>query len=192
MVKISVSNKKHVDYAKSVVLEAKLMDYSLSKKVCSKSGKITINYDSKKCKVDLKEKMNSNERLVVLKKIFYEFCLLYEENKDKSKCENIDQFTFIDVRNDEDYDNPKSLIENLMYYDVKLFDEENEEEKILANVIKLCNDIGKKVKKGIKQIGLPILTDNMTENEEKLCHEIIIRYFSSFGYDVKMVSRLGI
>lgn len=192
MVNVSVSKKKNVKDLNSTILEVNLMDYNLSKKVYSNSGKIIINYDSKTCEVELKGKMSSEERLAVLKKIFDEFYMLYsikELNGKKLKLE-IDQFTFRDKLNDEDYENPKSLIENLMFYDIKSFNEDSKAERIIISVITLCDDIHKKLKKHINKIGLPILADRMTESEEKFCYEIIMRYFENLGYDGKLVSRI--
>lgn len=192
MVNVSVSKKKNVKESNSIILEVKLMDYNLSKKVCSKKGKIIVNNDLKTCEIDLKEKLNAIERLAVLKKIFNEFYILYIEGEQKGKKFEleIDQFTFKDIQNDEDYENPKSLIENLMFYDVKSFNEDSETDKIIINIIALCDDIKSNLKKGISKFNLPLLADKMTSSEENMCYEIIMRYFENLGYDGKLVPRI--
>ena len=100
MVNVSVSKKKNVKESNSIILEVKLMDYNLSKKVCSKKGKIIVNNDLKTCEVDLKEKLNSSERLAVLKKIFNEFYMVYiqEEQKGNQFKQEVDQYTFKDIQ----------------------------------------------------------------------------------------------
>ena len=77
-----------------------------------------------------------------------------------------------------------------MYYDAKSFNEDSEAEKIIINIIALCDDIKSNLKKGISKFNLPLLADKMTSSEENMCYEITMRYFESLGYDGKLVPRI--
>lgn len=156
-----------------------------------KVGTIEINYVSESIEVDLGQKLGYKEKLEILKQLFYklcyspkEKCMHLDENAHLvNKISFVDEFTFVDQKNDDNED--ISLIEELLEYPENVFKDYKKSERLIS-ALNLSNKIIENERKlNSKIIELqPLLYLN--NNEIKLYCDILCRYLKFKGYEFSL------
>lgn len=184
MIKVKISKSNKFD----VPSDPTSFDISLKNEKEELKGELIIDSVKKIMRVNLGRALTDytkrgveHEQLALLKEIFYCFCITECKKGKKSIEEHIEEYTFIDENKPEER---KTIIDCLMCYSIKEFNEYKRKEKIIYN-IKSTYDKIKKESKYKKLIELDLLI-NFSNNEIYVYKKILLKYLSSKGINGKI------
>ncbi len=141
-------------------------------------GVLKVNYISQKIYVDFKRLLTMDERIAVLKEIFYTFCVKYRNNVG----DYIEAYSFIDLMNvetDEDAEG-KVIIKELIEEQTEL-DENKKKERLLYNVKWSVNIVRNAVKEGVNEKVLQPMIISSKEND--MYKEMLIRVLNMYNIE---------
>lgn len=118
------------------------------------------------------------ERLMILKEIFYSFCLSKAKLFSKNVCDSVEKFSFKILGQDEE-ENP-SIISQLLSYGYKFYNPDLKRERVIANIVMSVYMIEKKSKE--KNTVYLQKLKGFDGLEVAAYIEIINKYLSDLGY----------
>lgn len=168
MIKVKISKVRKF----AVSSEPTSFDITLKTSEYIQKGILVIDFTKKTISTDLKIPLSDESQLAVLKAIFYSFCITEAKRVKNKTSQHIEEFEFIDVPKRKI---GKTIIEYLLEYDLKDFDEYRRKEKIIAQIKKSYDSICKGVKNKQIEIKLDPIC-NFSSKEEKVYKNILQKY----------------
>lgn len=142
-------------------------------------GKLIIDKEKKTIRVNLGKPLKKDEQLVVLKEIFYCFCITECRYKKNFTTEHIEEYIFIDENINL---NPRlSVIESIIQYDKSDFDQYNKKEKIISYIKFSFDKIIEANKIKVTFLELDPIFD-FSKKEMEVYKKILIKYLKSKGF----------
>ena len=135
---------------------------------------LKTNYVEVKCTIE----DSKIERLMILKEIFYSFCLSKAKLFSKNVCDSVEKFSFKILGQDEE-ENP-SIISQLLSYGYKFYNPDLKRERVIANIVMSVYMIEKKSKE--KNTVYLQKLKGFDGLEVAAYIEIINKYLSDLGY----------
>lgn len=142
-------------------------------------GKLIIDKEKKIIRVNLGKSLNKDEQLVVLKEIFYCFCITECRYKKDFTTEHMEEYIFIDENVKL---NPRlSVINSIMQYDKSEFDQYNKKEKIISYIKFSYDKIVEANKMKVTFLELAPVFD-CSKKEIEVYKKILMKYLKSNGF----------
>lgn len=178
MIKVKISKIKNF----AVSSKPASFDITLKNNNIIMKGEVIVDFTKKTVRVYLDKALDYNEQLVVLKSLFYSFCITEAKRVKNRTSEHIEEYKFIDVQKREDR---KTIIEYLLEYDIDDFNEYKRKEKIISQIKKSYDRISKGVKNGEIEIRLDPISD-FSYKEEIVYRSILQKYLKRKKYNGKL------
>lgn len=147
-------------------------------------GVVTISNTSETIYADFDRRLTGDERIALLKEIFYVFCVKHESKVDDS----IEAYSFVDLMNNEESDEDAEktiIIKELLENKIDL-SEERKKERLLYNVNWSVNIVKNALKEGLKEKALQPTV--LSSKEASIYEKMLVRVLNMYGVEIRLVS----
>lgn len=174
MIKIKISNVK--DFKNSEIPQEFGVMLKNSKEVLK--GKLVIDMPVNLVQLEMPRALSKDEKLLFLKEFFYNFCITdYRFNQSLVEGE-IEHYYFVEYNNVK---SRKTIMQNLMEYELGKFDSSKKKEKILFEVLRAYKEVQLKTKHTDKSFELEQITGS-SRSEIKTIIRLLNSLLEKEGY----------
>ncbi len=143
-------------------------------------GEITIDFSLETIIIDFGRLLSKEEKLEILKEVFYNFCICTSKKYYKENLNDVD--TYVVIFKHDESNKKLTLMENLMQYPQNEFKAFNKRECVLAEIITSYNIIKNKGVGKDKERVLQNLEYDLDETDIIKYENILQRYLKEKGY----------
>lgn len=174
MIKIKISNVK--DFKNSEIPQEFGVMLKNSKEVLR--GKLVIDMPVNLVQLEMPRALSKDEKLLFLKEFFYNFCITdYRFNQSLVEGE-IEHYYFVEYNNVK---SRKTIMQNLMEYELGKFDSSKKKEKLLFEVLRAYKEVQLKTKHTDKSFELEQITGS-SRSEIKTIIRLLNSLLEKEGY----------
>ncbi len=179
MIKIKISNVK--DFKNSEIPQEFGVMLKNSKEVLK--GKLVIDMPVNLVQLEMPRALSKDEKLLFLKEFFYNFCITdYRFNQSEVEGE-IEHYYFVEYNNVK---SRKTIMQNLMEYELGKFNGTKKKEKILFEVLRAYKQIQNRSRHTDKNFELEQIT-NSVRSEIKTIIRLLNALLEKEGYKGSVV-----